>query len=715
MPKSDSTDNTNKPNNNNEHSDNPPVNNNTPNSTPKSGSNSPTTVRLGPNNSQMKISKSLGGFFQESQKSTKSNTNEIASKPIDLNSIEEKSEPIPEGPISYKSPKTRFKLPDMKRSTSLSNLHESGSDSELESPSPSGLSRSFEVDGGLKIEYTNGEEKLFYYFRAQSATDMERLQEAHPLIAKRVQKILNESVTHQEKSVCIGSGTFSSVSIVLDEEGNFHALRKIQTKEKLEENMGNRPIERGQVLFDTNTELRIHTLLKNAGLDNLMFLVEAATAKRDSQGMQLYQILPLADLGNGLEVEHKMTYLNPEAQHKLFYFIVNQLLITKCRIQDLHMANNDIKPENILFAANGRISFADFGSASWFDPTTNRVTRASSLKDIRFAAPYKKIKHNGDRLAVELRGDLWSLALTLLYFYNSGMVKHFIDQTVNLNSPKNARKQRRASLPVVAYTDDQPLNNTNQTRNIISTYHDDGDAKPLAQSIDDASSCENYDLLDNDQSPTHILKNSEQALHQLFNHPDFLALPTTYQKIFKDMLYLPHDVAEMEHWERINYLSAILQKNLATTENNPEVLMHDLASALETPLSTLDEIKSILQCFEYVPDNAFNDENFLLMKKQLPIIIRFLFDEEFDIGIINSPHDLHHILEAFIIQLQEQAPSESLQLRRYQEQTLALLEKISQGNITYKMAEIDMKMIINKVSIGLDQQSEIRPSNGGGL
>ena len=274
-----------------------------------------------------------------------------------------------------------------------------------------------EEDSSLDLIRADGSVRKFYLLNKMSERDLSLLKKKHPLVAK---KLLNSD------SSIIGRGTFSFVSLAKDEHGEFYAMRAILSQADIQGET-----KRGQVLFDTKNELDLHELLKRKiGKEDILLIEDAGLVKKPD-GLQIYQVLPLADLGNGKDIIMKMSYLKPYEKTILFNTAVKKLFTSIIRLHLEDTTLNDIKPENILFTSKRIISFSDFGAATYI--TEDTLKQASSLKDRRYLAPFSALPSTTPLLTHKCC-DLWALALTVLEFWDPRMVVEFTDAIIEMPS-----------------------------------------------------------------------------------------------------------------------------------------------------------------------------------------------------------------------------------------------------------------------------------------
>ncbi|MDR3502401.1 MAG: hypothetical protein P4L79_07445 [Legionella sp.] len=482
-----------------------------------------------------------------------------------------------DSPLSLNEPPAHLLAPkSLKRSSSAPPI-ESDDLSHLEvqeSPSLPPIfscsSQYFHEDSSITIIRNSGEQKKFYLLSILSPQEQIALRKAHPLLAKR---ILGPALdTGMAQVSLLGQGTFSSVHLAKDEQGRFFAVRQILSQEELTQSIPNKSLPRGEVLFDTMTELEAHALLKAQSLHDSVLLTEDVAILKTTLGIQLYQFLPLADLGNGNSIINKMDFLNGAEKKRLFEYITFQLLQALEKIHAENVAINDIKPANILLTSAGSVFFSDLGAVSYFD-AQHKLKCASPLKDQRYLAPHPPLAENAsdsERLKKNQRGDLWSLALTLLEFWDQPMVTTFIDRVLTRRylEPIPSVISAPTSLPRVGYYVADTQIQTKSLNTVTSSAVGQVPSIPIPQ-----------------KTPEELQQiYQEELATYLFPSASFAALPLSYQILFKDMLNLEHG-----------------PNNLTATLASLRKELHDL------PISAT-HILPLFTKFLTIPDDKFNSE-----------------------------------------------------------------------------------------------------------
>lgn len=276
------------------------------------------------------------------------------------------------------------------------------------------LANSFKYDEEkLTIELTraDGTVRKFVIIRDLTESDLTPIKEKHPLVARKLSGAIDS---------LLGEGTFSSVRLAKDNNNKFYAVRSILNKPSSSK------FSREQVIVDTKRELKLHSRLRSKQFKNITLLIEDAVETEENGETQIYQFLPLADLGNGSEIIRRMTYLKAEDKQYLFNFIVQKLLGSMLEFHQENITVNDIKPENILFTSQLVVSFSDFGAVTYL--TTNGARKqASPLKDQRYLAPFSIPNDSSSRdLTQNKYCDLWALGLTLIEFLEPALFNNFI-------------------------------------------------------------------------------------------------------------------------------------------------------------------------------------------------------------------------------------------------------------------------------------------------
>lgn len=287
------------------------------------------------------------------------------------------------------------------------------------------LSQSFaynEEQSTIELTRADGTVRKFVILHFLTESDLVLLKEKHPLVARKF---------FSTTDVLLGTGNFSSVRLAKDDKNQFYAARSILKKPLSPKT------SREQVIVDTKRELKLHSRLKSKQFKNVTILTEDAVEIEENGQTQIYQFLPLADLGNGSEIIRRMTYLKAEDKHYLFNFIMKKFLGSMLEFHQENITLNDIKPENILFTSQLIVSFSDFGAVAYLTANGSRK-QASILKDPRYLAPFSKPNNSSSPdLTQNKYCDLWALALTLIEFWEPDLFNNYIEAVLPQTQTQN--------------------------------------------------------------------------------------------------------------------------------------------------------------------------------------------------------------------------------------------------------------------------------------
>jgi serine/threonine protein kinase len=482
----------------------------------------------------------------------------------------------------------------------------------------------------LTLTRADGSEKTFHILSQLTPADRKALEEHHPDVAKKI--VGNNSGEADIDIPRLGQGTFSFVSLARDNSGLFYAVRAVLNENELPRQIAtvegqsalttsNVPeiklsasddselsapliplVPRGKVLLDTMSEIEVHSVLKNHGLDDTLLLIKDAVVVQNSDGIQIYQFLPLADLGNGLDIINKVSYLDVKDRKQLFYYVFQKLIPSMVKIHAANTAINDIKPENILFTRDAQVSFSDFGAACYLD-NSGKLKVTSTLNDNRYSAPYsampispgltiknrahRLIEYNKRVLHRNQRCDLWSLALTLLQFWEPGMVEEFYEAAIN----------RRYS-PIPIKTPGMPLTQFSMFRRVVANDY----SNPVPEMVisTNEASPEPSEKYPSAEQVIAIYK--EELQHYIFSSPAFNTLPNSFRMLFRSMLQLEEEINLKES------LCDMLSINLFPTKVESGVLAEALHKMLKSQglLDGDDRVLSLFHKFQTLPNRRFN-------------------------------------------------------------------------------------------------------------
>ncbi|MHB1221652.1 MAG: protein kinase domain-containing protein, partial [Gammaproteobacteria bacterium] len=432
------------------------------------------------------------------------------------------------------------------------------------------------TDSSSVVEFIGADQKnkKMSIFKKINRKDRMALERQHPELAKT---LLSSTNADEIDVPMLGKGTFCFVLLGKNEDGKFHAVREILNQQELTSNMQG-DIARGQVLFDTCIELEMQKKLKDAGLNDLLLLTEEAVLIRDNKQIQIYQFLPLADLGNGKDIIQRINYLSPTDKDDFFDYMAEQLLHAMIQIHDANVAMNDIKLDNILFTRKGLISFSDFGAACYLN-NQNRLKIASALKDINYLAPYAHNMPNcsdSEKLRRYQRQDLWSLALTMLALKDIEMVHRFMSAVI---------PRRKIFLATNIGANVTPLD----------------DSQELTAFLDLSEDCYTSAEYKPDLSTSLLSIYQEELTQHIFQSHSFLTLSTQYQTLFQQMLNLNTDELNLT----IDLKSLMKEFNKsAVSHTKIETLLSKFVTLPKPPFDAyiFEKTKSLI---EFLIDNMF--------------------------------------------------------------------------------------------------------------
>lgn len=494
----------------------------------------------------------------------------------------------------------------------------------------------------LTLKRADGSEKTFHILSQLTPFDREALVQAHPYLAKKI--VGNNFANVDIEIPRLGQGTFSFISLAKDGDGLFYAVRAVLNENELPKQMTLENAEasaapsdakipeimledsdesalselvplvpRGKVLLDTMSEIEVHSVLKSHGLDDSLLLITDAAVVQNSDGIQIYQFLPLADLGNGLDIINKVSYLDVHDREYLFYYVFQKLIPSMVKIHAANTAINDIKPENTLFTRDAQVSFSDFGAACYLD-NSGKLKLTSTLNDNRYSAPYSNmtispgltsksrshrlIEYNKRVLQKNQRCDLWSLGLTLLQFWEPGMVEAFYDAAIN----------RRYS-PIPTVTESKPLRQFSLFRSAVANDY----SNPVPEMVMDTGETTSAPTIKFPSAEQVITIYKEELQNHIFSSPAFRRLPLNFQSLFRTMLQLNVEINLKES------LSDMLSTSLFARKVEAEQVSEALDELLKSNglINGDSRIMSLFQKFQSLPNRRFNPDLTTAIKEKI--------------------------------------------------------------------------------------------------
>ncbi|KAK6759577.1 hypothetical protein RB195_021262 [Necator americanus] len=224
---------------------------------------------------------------------------------------------------------------------------------------------------------------------------------SHPLIGTQVEV---GSVRLRVDSL-IAEGGFAVVFAAYDSTNRWYALKRQLTKDR--ESMD-------AVL------LEIRILKELTGHPSILEFIAAAQMKIPSGGVEFMLLTELCSGGSVADMI-KNVRLKPEQTLKIFYAAASAV----CHMHDrkVPITHRDIKIENLLFDAAGRVKLCDFGSATTQicqpDETWNMAKRTQLEEEMQrhttpmYRAP--EILDTYQNYVVGPQQDIWALGCVLFY------------------------------------------------------------------------------------------------------------------------------------------------------------------------------------------------------------------------------------------------------------------------------------------------------------
>ncbi|KAI8914823.1 kinase-like domain-containing protein [Powellomyces hirtus] len=145
-------------------------------------------------------------------------------------------------------------------------------------------------------------------------------------------------------------------------------------------------------------------ILKKLDHPNVVRLYEVLD---DPNQDSLYMVFELCEKGAIMDISlDKPTVALPEAEaHRIF----RQMILGIEYLHEHEIAHRDIKPDNMLMAADGTLKIVDFGVSEMFSPENDKIK--TSAGSPAFSAPEVCVPHHGDHSARAC--DIWAMGVTL--------------------------------------------------------------------------------------------------------------------------------------------------------------------------------------------------------------------------------------------------------------------------------------------------------------
>ncbi|KNC98646.1 CAMKK/CAMKK-META protein kinase [Spizellomyces punctatus DAOM BR117] len=145
-------------------------------------------------------------------------------------------------------------------------------------------------------------------------------------------------------------------------------------------------------------------ILKKLDHENVVRLYEVLD---DPQQDSLYMVFELCSKGPIMDISlDKPTAPLPEDLARDYF---RQMILGIEYLHEHDIAHRDIKPDNMLVAADGTLKIVDFGVSEIFSPASDRLK--TSAGSPAFSAPEVCVAHHGDFSARAC--DIWAMGVTL--------------------------------------------------------------------------------------------------------------------------------------------------------------------------------------------------------------------------------------------------------------------------------------------------------------
>ncbi|MBA2654776.1 MAG: protein kinase family protein [Gammaproteobacteria bacterium] len=157
-------------------------------------------------------------------------------------------------------------------------------------------------------------------------------------------------------------------------------------------------------------------------IPNVMAPLGILDAPSSKGGHKIYQFMPLATLGSGLQLKSLLKYLDGPERNRILIYTASIILSTFTQMQNTQMFHRDFKASNLLINNDGNIYVSDFGGgyiARPADFNANEEFQVSAMIDTLFCSPelhHLTMTNNPIYEQIDyMKGlDNWRVGLTLL-------------------------------------------------------------------------------------------------------------------------------------------------------------------------------------------------------------------------------------------------------------------------------------------------------------
>lgn len=202
--------------------------------------------------------------------------------------------------------------------------------------------------------------------------------------------------------VILGKGAYGRVRLIRNiQTGLYSAVKKIKGSTNIS-------------LFED--EAKFQKKLASKGLKELMLATDIIYSSTSKGQPVIYQIMPIATFGDGIELINLLARKNEDEKIMLFRHVGSSLIRIINDMHEHHLYHCDFKPDNFLIDLSSNVYISDFG-ASIIYHTKTQIEKAAKkqINNVLYKPPeYLMPVPMRSREKMHQKADNWQLGLTLL-------------------------------------------------------------------------------------------------------------------------------------------------------------------------------------------------------------------------------------------------------------------------------------------------------------